>query len=301
MTRTEYLTIPTGESRLIEKPTVSPDVRRVSVGDNQSLTVSTFDGGGNSVTLVTIPWSEYGDRDDAAARYALLAEKSKSTVMVIDNPGIGHSSPMTGQQHRALARGDTRELSELQWEALRKVDVDMSKFALMGYSLGSSMAMGIAAEAPRGTKIDQLVVAEPVLTDGFISLATGFIADGIEGGHYRKENPEWFQDLPHPMFAKGDTAPRLQRGRALWNYIRYMSLPNSPFDNMRNIDTLKDTSVTLVAGEKSRLAPQSRISRLAHTVDAERLLILRGDNHGVIDNLAYAAAMGAYLEDNHTN
>jgi len=98
------------------------------------------------VIINCLPWSEYSQRPDAAARYATMASAiskgAPCVVVSVDNPGVGaHGTTLNSQQRKMLRAGQLEPFAEMQYEALaataEKAGLQLAGAALMGYSLGT--------------------------------------------------------------------------------------------------------------------------------------------------------------------
>ena len=150
-------------SSTVERPQLTAENHSVPLEDGPNLSVSVVEGGDN-VLLQTIAWSEYSRRPDAQARYELMAQKLGVTLVTIDSPGVSGIDKvnLTAKQRRLLSRGDSHEISSMQWKALRHVDINLGKVGVLGYSLGAPLAASLASKAPKGTQVETIDLLEPV-------------------------------------------------------------------------------------------------------------------------------------------
>ena len=124
-----------------------------------------------AVGLNPVAWSDYGRRGFQENRIGAVAAHSKTREINLDFPGMGdlasgRGGELTEVQLEQLGKGRMTNLSSLFWQMLQEQDLLLDvrgnnlPVAISGHSLGTLLAAELAAAAPEGVVIQDLLLSE---------------------------------------------------------------------------------------------------------------------------------------------
>jgi pimeloyl-ACP methyl ester carboxylesterase len=243
--------------------------------------------------IATLPWSEFVTRPDAADRYAIIADELDARVIAVDNLGVNGRSRIPRTIARDIRQGNFDGLSSVQWEALHEIDTNLGQTALslFGYSLGGTVAMSLAKNAPTGIHFDSLLMAETVGVKSRSprSLGRAFLAEMKEWEKYWPENPEWMHGPKNDPKMIGRIATHLP-GHIYYplGLSRGTLLQTVEDAYGKSIDST--TKVHVMSGEMSIVSPISDNLLLASKfieigVEQVSMNVFLGESHGMIDSV----------------
>lgn len=265
---------------------------------------STLSDGGSPVAVLFSQWSDYGERAKQQGRTEVLADHIKGMAVAVDNPGVSpKADPMSLEVKQALKEGDLRKVSMLQWDAIGTA-LDQKGFGdvkrLIGYSLGSHLAVSAAKHAPGEVSLSQLDLFEtPVISKKasqatMATLAMRFLA---HGGDKLTEtiaaNPDWAarcRDEDPLLLPK----MVLQRPAGLWQYPRAITHPkNDIISDLMSARhrSLREAVVTVSATDADKISPIKDNERLVQRLGAAGLSVMGFEImdavHASQDNMAW--------------
>lgn len=266
---------------------------------------STLSDGGSPVAVLFSQWSDYGERAKQQVRTEVLADHIKGLAVAVDNPGVSpHADPMSLEVKQALKEGDLRKVSMLQWDAIGTA-LDQKGFGdvkrLVGYSLGSHLAVSAAKHAPGEVSLSQLDLLEaPVISKKasqaktMATLAMRFLA---HGGDKLTEtiaaNPDWAarcRDEDPLLLPK----MILQRPAGLWQYPRAITHPdNDIISDLMSAShrSLREAVVTVSATDADKVSPINDNERLVQRLGSAGLSVMGFEImdavHASQDNMAW--------------
>ena len=266
---------------------------------------STLSDGGSPVAVLFSQWSDYGERAKQQGRTEVLADHIKGMAVAVDNPGVSpKADPMSLEVKQALKEGDLRKVSMLQWDAIGTA-LDQKGFGdvkrLIGYSLGSHLAVSAAKHAPGEVSLSQLDLFEtPVISKKasqaktMATLAMRFLA---HGGDKLTEtiaaNPDWAarcRDEDPLLLPK----MVLQRPAGLWQYPRAITHPdNDIISDLMSAGhrSLREAVVTVSATDADKISPINDNERLVQRLGSAGLSVMGFEImdavHASQDNMAW--------------
>lgn len=185
-------------------------------------------------------------------RFALLATQWNAQLTVVDTPGFGHGAArLTVTQRRSLRRGDFTEVARTMVRAAQEHHRPLRRgpVALVGYSMGASLACAAAADAGL-LRVDSMILIEPVamrrwnlarliravrtedtFLDDYLD-ANRVVPDAVLPADRRGEPspPRSRTDLAHLGFA-------LSRGRLLSDLVRANMIQGFPVEIVHGVDS----------------------------------------------------------------
>lgn len=266
---------------------------------------STLSDGESPVAVLFSQWSDYGERAKQQGRTEVLADHIKGMAVAVDNPGVSpKADPMSLEVKQALKEGDLRKVSMLQWDAIGTA-LDQKGFGdvkrLVGYSLGSHLAVSAAKHAPGEVSLSQLDLLEaPVISKKasqaktMATLAMRFLA---HGGDKLTEtiaaNPDWAarcRDEDPLLLPK----MVLQRPAGLWQYPRAITHPkNDIISDLMSARhrSLREAVVTVSATDADKISPINDNERLVQRLGSAGLSVMGFEImdavHASQDNMAW--------------
>lgn len=301
----------------LASPSVNGELLPVSTlrENGDVLTVETFRANGTregvqskSKMLIFQPWSDYigKGREFNQRRLELMAEETSSDVLGVDNLGMGReTSNLPDDLVDRLKTGDFSEVAELMWQAVAShpdFEINPDDNLTLGFhSLGTSMAAEMAAHAPEGVKVDQMLLLDTAVPveRSFGSLATKyFMHGGDQLSQYLKETEElgWAHNKPRSLgrFALDVLRQRTgyhAYGRALAERPMYDALKEAYLRG--SLD--HESHVHIMNGSRSKISSTADNNELANRLSAGGLQVARtelvGETHPVNDSFPRLAAI----------
>lgn len=270
-------------------------------------------GDSRNTVMVFQPWSDYVARPFAQQRMDLIADNLNARVIGVDNLGVGMgTSDIPQEMRREIAGGDFGKVSELQWEAVQAnelFDKDDS-LTLSYYSLGTTMAMSMAAHAPEGVSIDRMILWDcaAIEPQHFGRLALTYLTDGGKGWkQYLSENPDWVKK-PSGI---GHLVKRIAAQPAGHiDYPRGMA-QKTAFDDMvmaheKGVMS-NDSVVHILNGSKSKVSPTELNDKLAAQIAGLKLptpevirTTLVGERHAIQDSFPRTVCVLGHIARQHS-
>lgn len=291
-------------SESVQRPSVLAQHTLMPVDRGKTLGVAIVESDSADTTIVSLPWSEYVHRPDAALRYAALAEATVSRVIAVDYPGVSAGSMGLGKRSTRLRRGDYTAIAEAQWQAVPEFAErrNLERLRLVGYALGAAAATALAANAPNGVKIDEIVLSEAISRPLTVrQLVNSFSAEKDRWQQYLSQSPDW---MP-----RGNMKQIARRPVAMACYGMSVCRPQL-VENLvaaRRHNTIhSETKLSVVSGSDSVISPEDGNDELAQALINEGFkrveqTVLLGEAHGVIDDLPrYLESMRITLEQPHS-
>lgn len=266
---------------------------------------STLSDGESPVAVLFSQWSDYCERTKQQGRTEVLADHIKGMAVAVDNPGVSpKADPMSLEVKQALKEGDLRKVSMLQWDAIGTA-LDQKGFGdvkrLVGYSLGSHLAVSAAKHAPGEVSLSQLDLFEtPVIdkisrpTKAMATLAMRFL---VHGGDKLAEtiaaNPDWAAPCrsEDPLLLPKMV---LQRPAGLWYYPRAIAHPENDIASdlmSASRRSLREAVVTVSATDADKVSPIKDNERLVQRLGAAGMSVMgfkiMGSVHASQDNMAW--------------
>lgn len=266
---------------------------------------STLSDGESPVAVLFSQWSDYCERTKQQGRTEVLADHIKGMAVAVDNPGVSpKADPMSLEVKQALKEGDLRKVSMLQWDAIGTA-LDQKGFGdvkrLVGYSLGSHLAVSAAKHAPGEVSLSQLDLFEtPVIdkisrpTKAMATLAMRFL---VHGGDKLAEtiaaNPDWAAPCrsEDPLLLPKMV---LQRPAGLWYYPRAIAHPENDIASdlmSASRRSLREAVVTVSATDADKVSPIKGNERLVQRLGAAGMSVMgfkiMGSVHASQDNMAW--------------
>lgn len=283
----------------LERPEVTPGHLRTFVDPETGLALDTYtvDGrkaGSRKTIALFQPWSDYVGRPFAQQRMDLIADSLNARVIGVDNLGVGLQTSDIPEAMRAqIASGDFSEVNRLQWAALQSGG-SLDELTLAYYSLGTSMAMSMAAHAPEGVQIDRMMLWDcaAIEPQNFGRLALTYFMNGAQGWkRYLSENPEWVEEPSGVM----QLVKRISLQPAGHYYYPRGMARKTAFDDMQMAhekgSLSPDSLIHVINGSKSKVSPSAlndalanKLTRLRHPTPDVLRLTLRNEYHAIQDS-----------------
>lgn len=301
----------------ISEPQIHGSLQTVEVIDDKgkvyNLDTYSVDGSDEAaqdqeVELIFEPWSDYVARPFMQRRLDMIAEIGKKRVISVDNPGIGVNTDGLGVRRGfQLARGDWSRVSDLQWQAIQANETyrsaSIDKLTLSYFSLGASAAAAMAAYAPEGTKVNEILLWESVALKkmSFARLAHRYLLHGGDNWQqYMDENPDW---VPEP--SSNFKAAMGILSQPVGHVAYPAAMAKGPIDGLLKQAYDKEvidrgTLIQIANGSASIPSPTDENDALADRlrefpVDGVRRIIFEGETHGVNDSFRRVAQALGYF------
>jgi pimeloyl-ACP methyl ester carboxylesterase len=176
-------------------------------------------------------------------RFALLCREWDAQITVVDAPGCGYGGArLTRTQRRGLRRGDFTMVARRMVHAAQNHHRPLRRgpVALVGYSMGASLACAAAAD-PGLLRVDTLILVEPVAMRRWnLARLIGSVRseDAVLDEYLRDNNavpgavpPTQRRDEPLPMCSRTDLAHlgfALSRGLLTSDLLRANAIQSFP-------------------------------------------------------------------------
>lgn len=268
---------------------------------------STLSDGGSPVAVLFSQWSDYSERAKQQVRTEVLADHIKGLAVAVDNPGVSpEADPMSSEIKQALKEGDLSKVSILQWDAVGEaLDQKGRDFGdverLVGYSLGSHLAVSAAKHAPGEVGLSQLDLFEtPVINKKasqaktMATLAMRFLAHGGDKlAETIAANPDWAAPCRSEDLL---LLPKmvLQRPAGLWYYPRAIAHPENDIASdlmSASRRSLREAVVTVSATDADKVSPIGDNERLVQQLGAAGMSVvgfkIMHSVHASQDNMAW--------------
>lgn len=321
----------------LEKPTGKPGELSTFTDPETGLSLDVYGVDRRSpysknTVLVFQPWSDYVARPFAQQRMDLIANTLDARVIGVDNLGVGIGtsdipgdglsmsqrlhSLLTGDglpdsMRHKISQGDFSDVSKLQWKAIlaSKLFDQNDDNSLAYYSLGTSMAMLMAAHAPKGVQIDRMILWDcaAIEPQAFGKLALTYLWDGGKGWkQYLSENPEWVEK-PSGI---GHLVKRIMEQPAgHWVYPRGMAQKTAFHDMEMAHDRgvlSPDSIIHVINGSESKVSPTrlndefaAQLGALRHPTPEVLRLTLQGEKHAIQDSFPRTARVLGHIARQH--
>lgn len=157
-----------------------------------------------SMVILLCQWSEYSERMPQVDRLTAISADTRIPVLSLDMPGQSpNSSGLSRRQREALGKGDYTPLASALWNAAkfvaetRSIDLCDKEVILVGPSQGGPQAAAMAAIAPEGMVLSDVVLWNSPSVYNLprrdsVGLASDFLLHGSKDmQYYSTLNPEW--------------------------------------------------------------------------------------------------------------
>ncbi len=269
------------------------------------------------VSLLFSQWSDYSLRIKQQTRTDIIASHTEGMAIAIDNPGVSPSAnPMDSKMRSALCEGNLAKVSKLQWDTIGEaLDSKGRSFndieRLIGYSMGSHLAVSAAKHAPGEVNLAQLDLLEipgldkkSNLSLSMARLALSFLAHGgTKLSETIASNPDWAAECrtESPLLL-----PKMiiQRPAGLWQYPLAIVHPhNNIVDDLLSAKhhSLNEAIITVTATDADKISPLKCNKQLVQQLGLAGMSVrgfeIMDSVHASQDNMAWWKGVLEQIDD----